>query len=304
MYGELMGVPFPGADKSLPADKATFDQRAVERCWARIRDTARKVKPDCILWPNGLQSPEPGRQWIGCSNEGPDVRAIEATAKQFDYRPIRLIQNQVGWAEHDARRVFSKPKYRTWDFYGFAAPYDELPAFAGGRVPGATDRRVQRHGPDDDQRSKHRRTGALLSRHAGGTASGMGLATAKPAKASSVWGPGYEADQAFDGDDSTRWGAAPGSRSGWLEVDLGSEQTVTRAYIDEAGFSRTRRFELQARQGDGWTNIATGTLLGDKRGIPFQTPVKARIFRLDILEASEVPTISEFPLFGSEPSPP
>ena len=133
---------------------------------------------------------------------------------------------------------------------------------------------------------------------------GTGLATAKPARASSVWGPGYEADQAFDGDDSTRWGAAPGSRSGWLEVDLGWEQTVTSAYIDEAGYGRTRRFEIQFPQGDSWTPIATGTVLGDKRAISFETPVKARVFRLHILEASEVPTISEFQLFGSEPSPP
>ncbi len=122
-YGELMGVPFPGVDKVTSADKATFDQRAVQRCWARLRDTARKVKPDCILWPNGLHHADlDGVDWL--LNEGPDVRAIEATAKQFDYKPLRLIQNQVGWAEHDARKVLSKPKYQAWDFYGFAAPYE------------------------------------------------------------------------------------------------------------------------------------------------------------------------------------
>ena len=38
--------------------------------------------------------------------------------------PVRLIQNEVGWPSHDARKVFCKAKYQTWDFYGFAEPYD------------------------------------------------------------------------------------------------------------------------------------------------------------------------------------
>ena len=47
------------------------------------------------------------------------------------------------------------------------------------------------------------------------------LSEGKAAKASSTWGPGYEADKAFDGGDDSRWGAAR-RRSGWLEVDLGA----------------------------------------------------------------------------------
>ena len=123
MYTELMGVPFPGADKITPSDKKKFDDLAVERCWTRIRDTARKVKPDCILWPNGLHHLKlEGVDWL--LNEGPDVQATETARQQLNGRPIRLIQNQVGWSKHDARKVFSNPRYQSWDFYGFAAPYD------------------------------------------------------------------------------------------------------------------------------------------------------------------------------------
>lgn len=123
MYAELMGVPFPGADKVTAADKAAFDQKAVERCWTSIRDTARGVKPDCILWPNFLHHVNlEGVDWL--LNEGPDPRETEAAEQRLGARPVRLIQNQVGWPNHDARKVFSKSKYNTWDFYGFAAPYD------------------------------------------------------------------------------------------------------------------------------------------------------------------------------------
>ena len=48
MYAELMGVPFPGADKVTAAEKAAFDQKAVERCWTSIRDAARGVATSAL----------------------------------------------------------------------------------------------------------------------------------------------------------------------------------------------------------------------------------------------------------------
>ena len=52
------------------------------------------------------------------------------------------------------------------------------------------------------------------------------LSQGKPAKASSVWGAGFEAGMANDGNDESRWGAAPDARSGWLEIDLGKDTEV------------------------------------------------------------------------------
>jgi len=123
MYAELMGAPFPGADKVTPADLEKFNALAVKRCWTRVRDTARKIKPDCILWPNGLNHLNlEGVDWL--LNEGPDVETTEAARLKLNGRPVRLIQNQVGWRSHDARKVFCNPVHRARDFYGFAAPYD------------------------------------------------------------------------------------------------------------------------------------------------------------------------------------
>ena len=123
MYQELLGVPFPGEDKIMPADLEKFNDLAITRCWLRIRDTARKVKPDCILWPNGINHLKlEGVDWL--LNEGPDVETTEAARKKLNGRPVRLIQNQVGWSNHDARKVFSDPANQKRDFYGFAAPYD------------------------------------------------------------------------------------------------------------------------------------------------------------------------------------
>ncbi len=118
------------------------------------------------------------------------------------------------------------------------------------------------------------------------------------ASASSTWlQAGYDAQKANDHDPATRWGAAANSRSAWLQIDLGGECPVSRAVIDEAGFDRVTKFELQARTNGSWQTIVTGTTIGSDMSITFPSPVKARQFRLNILEASEVPTISEFQLF-------
>lgn len=115
-------------------------------------------------------------------------------------------------------------------------------------------------------------------------------------RASSEWGKGFEAGKAFDGDEATRWGAAPGSRSGWIEVDLGGEAVIGRAVVKEIGFPRTEKFAVEFKDGEIWKPLVTGAGIRGRRTYDF-APVRARVFRLNILEASEVPTIEEFHLF-------
>ena len=126
------------------------------------------------------------------------------------------------------------------------------------------------------------------------------LALGKPAKASGVWENNvsqYGAAMAFDGDPATRWGGPGNSRSGWLEVDLGNEVSVSAAVIQE-GWDRTRKFSVQYKVGDEWKNAAEGTTIGDD-GLEMDfAPVKARVFRLNITESTDAPTIWEFQLFG------
>jgi alpha-L-fucosidase len=119
----------------------------------------------------------------------------------------------------------------------------------------------------------------------------------RPAKASSVWGPGYDADKAFDGDETSRWGAAPDARNGWIEVDLGADTKVGRAIVMEIGYPRTLKFVIEYQNGDAWQPLARGTAIAGRRVYDF-APVKARHVRLNILEANEVPTIEEFQLFA------
>jgi alpha-L-fucosidase len=127
----------------------------------------------------------------------------------------------------------------------------------------------------------------------------MSLAMDKPARASGVWEDNvqqYGPAMAFDDDLSTRWGGPVGSKSGWLEVDLGKDTKVSRVIIQE-GWDRTRKFSVQYKAGDEWKDAVSGTTIGSNRELKFM-PVTAQVFRLNITEATDVPTIWEFQLFA------
>ena len=122
------------------------------------------------------------------------------------------------------------------------------------------------------------------------------LSEGKPATASSIWNKDYDAAKAFDGDEDTRWGATNGARAGWLEVDLGNETSICRATVIET-FKRIQEFAIEYRQGETWKELAHGTTVGPEKQIDFP-PVSARHVRLNILKASDTPTIEEFQVFG------
>lgn len=125
----------------------------------------------------------------------------------------------------------------------------------------------------------------------------VSLALGRPARASSVWDANYDAAKAFDGDESTRWGAAPNSRSAWIEVDLGEELQIGRAAIREVGFPRTRKFAIEYKEGEAWKTLAMGERISSGQMLEF-TPVKAQFVRLNITQAIEVPTIEEFEIYA------
>lgn len=109
--------------------------------------------------------------------------------------------------------------------------------------------------------------------------------------------PNYSAEKAFDGEGDTRWATDSGTQQAWLEVDLGQPKTFCRTAIEEACGSRVQSFELQYRDGADWKTFHKGTAIGDRFETPKFKAVTARQVRLNILSATDGPTISEFELF-------
>ena len=112
----------------------------------------------------------------------------------------------------------------------------------------------------------------------------------------------YGPQQAFDHDPQTRWATDSGTRQAWIAADLGNVETVSGVRLQEAApyTNRVTQFEFQYRHGGAWTTIFKGTQIGGRYAMDFN-PVKAREFRLNILEATEGPTLSEIELVRKEP---
>ncbi len=124
------------------------------------------------------------------------------------------------------------------------------------------------------------------------------LAYSKKSKASNIFqsSSAYGPDKAFDDDPATRWATDSGTNQAWLEVDLEKSTKFNRAVINEE-FDRVKQFELQYKEGGQWRTIMDGTKIGRKLQLKF-SPVTARYVRLNILKATDGPTIWEFQLFA------
>lgn len=120
------------------------------------------------------------------------------------------------------------------------------------------------------------------------------------ATASSEWGTGYQAAEGADNNDSTRWGARPNSRSGWLALDLGQAQRIGEAKVVQSSFARTEAFVIEYKRDDAWHELVRGKTIAGEQTYRFD-PVMARHVRLHILQASEVPTIEEFQVYPPAP---
>ncbi len=126
------------------------------------------------------------------------------------------------------------------------------------------------------------------------------LAFEVKAKASNVYRKmtaEYGPTKALDDDESTRWATDEGVCEAWLEVDLGKPRTIARVRIHEPKeYARIRSFELQHRDGETWKTLHKGTTIGPNWTHQV-SPVTAQHVRLNILEATDGPTLYEFQLF-------
>jgi len=127
------------------------------------------------------------------------------------------------------------------------------------------------------------------------------LSSGKKASASNVFQKmhQYSAAKALDDDEDTRWATDAGTTSAWLEVDLGQPTAVGRVRIvqDPRYAARVRKFELQYKDGEDWKTILSGTTTPAQYVKSFEA-VTVRHVRLNILDASDGPTINEFQLFA------
>lgn len=128
LYAQLTGRAFPAGGVPGAEEMLTYERRAIERCWERMRDARDRANPKCFIWLscNKLTDPAVANSkllkecdWV--MNEAPSRSLLESVRKMVGPK-TRMIQNLVGWADHDAKAFLAEPANRELDCYGFAAP--------------------------------------------------------------------------------------------------------------------------------------------------------------------------------------
>jgi hypothetical protein len=128
LFTQLTSKPFPANGQPAPEDMVDYERRAINRVWARIKETRDKANPKCILWLSVSDLSKPSIQdspmlrevdWL--MNESPDAKLYEI-GKRMAGSETRMIQNLVGWADHDAKNFLANPNNRGLNLYGFAEP--------------------------------------------------------------------------------------------------------------------------------------------------------------------------------------
>jgi hypothetical protein len=112
-----------------------YQRRAIDRCWQRIRQAAKRANPDCILW---LSCNKVREETIAGSalleqidwmmDEAGSPQALKAVAPMLG-RHTRQVLCLVGWGDrHNARTILSDPAMSAYGIYGFTRPSpDSLP---------------------------------------------------------------------------------------------------------------------------------------------------------------------------------
>ena len=113
----------------------------------------------------------------------------------------------------------------------------------------------------------------------------------------------FGASSAVDGDPRTYWAADDGASTGTIEIELAGPSPVDHGEIREhlpLG-QRVKSFSVQCRTVDGWTTVARGTTIGNRRIVSFPAVMANRI-RVVVEDARAAPTISHVGVHSGPPS--
>jgi len=129
LFEQLTQKPFPGEDKLDAADRLAYERRAIDRCWRRIRDAAKRVNPQCILWLSCFDVRAPSvagsqlfREVDWLMDESGTPEAMQAVAGMFGPHTRQMLC-MVGWGDrHDAKKLLAETGAAHYGVYGFTRP--------------------------------------------------------------------------------------------------------------------------------------------------------------------------------------
>ena len=128
MYQQLFNKPFPGVDMITPQIEDEFRAKSISRCWTRIYETVKKVKPDCLIWitSNNIQSKDVAnsamfKQTDWLMNEAGDIESTDAM-RNMAGKHTQLITCLADWTGQDPTVVAPAAIKAGVAVYGFTKP--------------------------------------------------------------------------------------------------------------------------------------------------------------------------------------
>lgn len=128
LFTKLTGEPFPRKGSPPAAEVLEYERKAIDRCWARIKECRDRTNPKCILWltvnnmaDRSIHNSPMLKQVDWLMNESPDMK-LYRLGRQMARPETRMIQNLVGWSTDNAERFLTDPRNRQLNLYGFAMP--------------------------------------------------------------------------------------------------------------------------------------------------------------------------------------
>lgn len=128
MYKELIGEEFPGIDNITAEQEQLFRRKAIDRCWKRIRETAKRVKPECQIWLTCCQvtskdviNSDMFRETDILMNEDGDIESIEAIRAMIG-KHTKLVTCLANWNGKDPAKIIPEAIKANIGLYGFAKP--------------------------------------------------------------------------------------------------------------------------------------------------------------------------------------
>jgi alpha-L-fucosidase len=111
---------------------------------------------------------------------------------------------------------------------------------------------------------------------------------------------GCDANNLFDGNEKSYWAAPDGVTAATLNVELPEEATFDRVELREpiALGQRIAAFRIEAETSGGWTTLANGTTVGNRRIVRVPATAAKRL-RVSILDSRACPVLSHFALYRS-----
>jgi hypothetical protein len=122
--------------------------------------------------------------------------------------------------------------------------------------------------------------------------------TGKTATASSQESDKFSPANVLDGEGKTVWKAAADQKTAWLQIDLGKPYSIGAMAAAEAG-GNIQQYKLEYQAGSEWKTLVEGKGLGSSAFKTFE-PIKAQVFRLNILQAKAAPQIKDLQLLFEE----